>query len=195
MRYSPPRCSPERCSPEHRGSHSQAAVRVGLAYSSSVRREGKEISPWPRRPCRASMCSALRSSGVLSRPHRAEGTDQIRAEIHCKGGSAGGSASFDVEQPPERPIRPPEGPAPRASSEKSDVEIHDQGSLPMRLVRCGCGHLVRPGQGSLAGALGDQIKVALRTSCCTVDRPVHGNAASGYFLTDTEHGTRHVPCC
>ena len=35
----------------------------------------------------------------------------------------------------------------------------------------------------------------LRTSCCTVDRPVHGMGLRGYFLTDTEHGTSHVPCC
>ena len=41
-----------------------------------------------------------------------------------------------------------------------------------------------------------EIKVAPgSTSCCTVDRPVHGIRLQGYFLTDTDHGTRHVPWC
>ena len=38
-----------------------------------------------------------------------------------------------------------------------------------------------------------EIRVALRTSCCTGRPACPWNAASGYFLTDTHHGTR--PWC
>ena len=62
----------------------------------------------------------------------------------------------------------------------------------MRRVRCSA---VDGAQGKGASRVRSEIKVALRMSCCTVDRTCPWNAASGYFLTVWHHGTRHVPWC
>ena len=46
----------------------------------------------------------------------------------------------------------------------------------MRRVRCSA---VDGAQGKGASRVRSEIKVALRTSCCTVDRPVHGMRLRG----------------
>ena len=67
-------------------------------------------------------------------------------------GSAGRVGELDAEQPP--------GP----------------GLYPVRRVRCSA---VDGAQGKGASRVRSEIKVALRMSCCTVDRPVHGMRLRG----------------
>ena len=77
--------------------------------------------------------------------------------------------------------------------QESDVEFHDRALYRCASCAAGCGRPA-PRAREPRGALGDQGRPC-STSCCTVDRPVHGMRLQGYFLTDTDHGTRHVPWC
>ena len=88
---------------------------------------------------------------------------------------------LDADQPPDPAPDARQGdlvPRTAGGERESNVELHDQGSLPVRLARAAAAVVRCLGQGGLAGALGDQGR-ALRTSCCTVDRPVHGMRLRG----------------
>ena len=111
-------------------------------------------------------------------------------------GSAGRVGELDAEQPPGTgpgtPQRGPWSPAPRESSESPTSSSSTTRALPgaPRALQRG---RRRPGQGRLAGALGDQGRAA---HVLLHGRPAcPWNAASGYFLTVWHHGTRHVPWC
>ena len=72
-------------------------------------------------------------SSVFNGSRSIEGTDQIRAEIHCKGVRRGGSSSSTANSRPDRPRRPPEGPwspAPREPSESPTSSSSTTRALP-----------------------------------------------------------------
>ena len=82
-----------------------------------------------------------------------QGTDQIRAEIHCKGVRRGGSSSSNAEAPGR--AQAPWLPVPR---EPTFVEFHDQGST--WCAACAAAAVDRrpgPTKGASGSALGDQL--------------------------------------
>ena len=123
-------------------------------------------------------------------------TDQIRAKLHCKGLGGAGRRARRRTAARNRPRHPPEGTLVARTTgveRESDVgRVRRPGLYPVRRVRCSA---VDGAQGKGASRVRSEIKVALRMSCCTVDRTCPWNAASGYFLTVWHHGTRHVPWC
>ena len=98
----------------------------------------------------------------------------------ARGSGGGGSSSSTPNSRPDRPRRPPEGPwspAPRELSESPTSSSSTTRALPgapraLQLRSTGA-------QGKGASRVRSEIKVALRTSCCTVERPVHGMRLRG----------------
>ena len=99
-------------------------------------------------------------SATAEPPHRRTRVPTRFVQKYTARGSGGaGSVELDAEQPRDQPRRPPEGTwslAPRESSESPTWSLHDQGSLPVRLARCGWRSSGAQGQGGFAVPLGDQ---------------------------------------
>ena len=110
-----------------------------------------------------------------------------------QGGPAGRVVELDAEQPPEQPRCPPEGTwslAPRESSESPTWSLHDQGSLPVRLARCGWRSSGAQGQGGFA--VRSEIKVA--AARVPAARSAGLSMECGFLVFPDRYGTRNPSC-